>query len=166
MATKDDVWLAFESEVRNRQLYQAFAARAEDEGLGQIARLFRAAAESELVLAMTEVEELGLIGPTRENLHYAVAAEENEFQDAYAKFLLEARKEGNERAAAMFGNAMRVERGHHKLFSDALKVLLAKETFAAEPIYVCQACGNTVIGARPGACEICGSLSERFSEVE
>jgi len=166
MSTEDNLRLALDTEVRNRELYLAFAEKAEAEGLRQLARLFRATAESELVHARSQMEALGTIGSSVDNLRYAVASEEREFQDSYAEYLLQAQKEGDSRAAALFGKILKVEREHHRMFLDALAKILARQDLADAPVYVCSTCGNTVVGKRPEKCEFCGSPAEAFNEVD
>jgi len=99
MSTKENCIHALGDEARNRELYLAFAEKADADGQHQLARVFRAAAESELVHARAQVRELGLVGSSEENLKCAVAAEEREFQDKYAGYLREAQRENNHRAS-------------------------------------------------------------------
>jgi rubrerythrin len=165
MSTDKNCIRALEDEARNRELYLAFAEKADEEDQHQLARIFRAAAESELVHARAQVRRLGLVGSCEENLKYAVAAEEREFQDNYAGYLREARQEGNRLAAAMFARFLRVERGHYKLFRDLLARFHSGSTIADEPVCVCPECGNTVMGPRQDPCEICGRGGAEFVTI-
>jgi rubrerythrin len=165
MSTNENFRRAFDEEARNRELYLAFAEKAEAEGRRQLARLFRATAESELVHARSQIEALGMIGSSVDNLRRAVAAEEREFQDSYAEYLRQAQQEGDSQAAALFGKILKVEREHHRMFVDAMAKLLAGQELADAPVYVCSTCGNTVVGKRPRTCEFCGSPAEAFNEI-
>ena len=165
MTTQQNLARGLEEEARNRELYLAFADKADADGQHQLAKLFRATAESELVHARTQIRELGLVGTSLENVRYAVAAEEREFQDSYAGYLREAHEEGNERAAVMFSQILKVERTHHRMFSEAAAALLANQPLLETGVYVCQKCGNTVVGDRPGACEFCGQAGGTFREI-
>jgi len=165
MSVTDNLLLAFEEEAKNRERYLAFAEQADAEGKHQIARLFRAAAESELIHAVAELRALGEVKSTAENVQYAIDAEEREFQDVYAGFLREARREGNEETAVLWERILKVERGHYDLFNDALAALTGGEDFATGPAFVCRTCGNTVVGDLPPICPICSAPAEAFVEV-
>ena len=166
MSTKDNLRIALDTEARNRELYLAFAEKAEAEGRHQLARLFRATAESELVHARRQMEALGAVGSSADNLRFAVAAEEREFQNSYAEYLLQAQKEGDRAAATLFGRILKVEREHHRMFLDALANLLGGQDLADAPVYVCSVCGNTVVGQRPRTCKFCGAPAEAFNQVD
>ena len=165
MATARNLGQAFAEEAKNRDRYLVFAEKAEGEGMPQIARLFRAAAESELIHARAELEALGEIRSTVENLRYAVSAEENEFQGLYARFLKEALAEGDAGVAALFKNILAVERGHHALYSMALAAIADGQDLPERPVFVCRTCGNTVVGQPPEVCPVCGSPATAFGEV-
>jgi len=165
MSTNENLRRALDTEARNRELYIAFAAKAEAEGRHQLARLFRATAESELIHARCQMEALGVVGSSVDNVRYAIAAEEREFQDSYAEYLRQAQQEGDTRSAALFGKILKVEREHHRMFCDALAKLLARQDLADAPIYVCSTCGNTVVGKRPETCAFCGSPAKAFNEI-
>jgi len=165
MATEDNLTEAFAGESQANRKYLAFAKKADAEGHGQIARLFRAAAEAETIHAHAHLRVMGGIGDTAANLQAGVDGEGFEFQQMYPKFVAEAEAEGNQRALISFKNAMAVEEIHHGLYSQALASLTAGEDPADAPIHVCRICGNTVIGDAPDKCEICGAPKDRFSEI-
>jgi rubrerythrin len=165
MSITKNLWDAFAEEAKNRQMYLAFANQADAEGQPQVARLFRAAAESELVHARAELEMLEEVRSTAENLKWAAAAEEREFQDMYARFLQEAQSEGRHDAARLLGFIMKVERAHHKQFQDMAAAVDKGETIDERPVMVCQTCGNTVFGRQDQPCAVCGAGPEGFVEV-
>jgi rubrerythrin len=165
MSANDNFRLALDTEVRNRELYLAFAEKAEAEGQHQLARLFRATAESELIHARSLMEAGEVVGSSVDNVRHAVVAEEKEFQNSYGEYLRQAQQQGDSRAAALFGKILKVEREHHRMFLDALAKLLARQDLADAPVYVCSKCGNTVVGERPGTCEFCGAPAEAFNEI-
>ena len=70
--------------------------------------------------ALAELRILGEVKSTPENVRWAMATEEREFQDIYGRFLQQAREEGNQELAAVLGHILAVERGHHNLFGEAL----------------------------------------------
>ena len=165
MSTADNLRLAFTEEAKNSALYLIFAEKADSEGKPQAARMFRALAESELIHGRAELQLLGDNGATEDNVQFAIATEEREFQDMYARFLQDALKESNEEAAGLMSNIMKVERAHHDMLRKALAELLDGSDVAEGSIFVCSTCGNTVIGAQSEACSICGSEPEMFYEV-
>ena len=166
MSTPENLQEAFAGESQANRKYLAFARKAEKEGRPQIARLFRAAAHAETVHAHAHLGVMSGVKDTAENLRAAIDGEGFEFEQMYPKFVDEAEKEGNQGAVRSFRNAMAVEKIHHGLYREALETLQAGEDLAAQPIHVCQVCGNTVVGEAPDRCPICGSARERFVDVQ
>ena len=68
-------------------------------------------------------------------------------------------------AVKSFKNALAVEKVHHRLYKEALQALESGKDVPAASIYVCQVCGNTVVGRNPDACSVCGSPQSKFKEV-
>jgi rubrerythrin len=165
MATTDNLQDAFAGESQANRKYLAFAKKADADGKGQIARLFRAAAEAETVHAHAHLRVMGGVNETAENVQAAVDGEGFEFQEMYPKFLAEAEAEGNQAAIVTFRNALAVEEIHHGMYSDAQKALEAGGDLEAAPIFVCQICGNTVLGEAPDPCPVCGAPQAQFVEV-
>ena len=165
MSTTENLRLALAEEAKNRELYLAFAEKAEAEGNCQVARLFRAVAESELIHARSELEMLGAVKSTTENLQRAMWLEEGEFQKMYARFLKEVQEEPDEQTAAFWERILKVERGHHKLFREALTALVDGKDVADAPMYVCRSCGHTVAGRPLEPCGVCGAPADGFAEV-
>ena len=75
MATIDNLKAAFAGESQANRKYLAFAKKADADGLKQIAKLFRAAAEAETVHAHAHFRVMGGVGSTEENLNAAIAGE-------------------------------------------------------------------------------------------
>ena len=165
MSTVDNLRLAFTEEAKNSALYMAFAEKAESEGKPRAAQMFRALAESELIHGRSELRLMGDKTSTVDNVRFAMAIEENEFQDMYARFLQDAHRDGNEEAAGLMENILKVERTHYYLLQEAMAELLDGGDIAAAPMFVCRTCGNTVVGRQDEACSICGGPAEMFVEV-
>ena len=165
MATSENLEEAFAGESQANRKYLAFAKKADAEGYPQIAKLFRAAADAETVHAHAHLRVLGGIKTTAENVQAAVQGEGVEFQQMYPKFVAEAKAENNKAALNSFENALAVENIHHGLYSDALKIIQAKKDLPGSRIFVCQICGNTVLGQPPDKCPICGAPKTRFNEI-
>ena len=165
MATIDNLQEAFAGESQANRKYLAFAKKAEEDGLPQVAKLFRAAAAAETVHAHAHLRVMGGIKSTAENLEEAVEGEGFEFQEMYPKFLAEAEAEGNKPAVFSIKNALAVEEIHYGLYSQAVEAVKSGNDLPEEKIFVCQVCGNTVYGSPPETCPICGVPRARFSEV-
>jgi len=165
MSTSDNLQDAFAGESQANRKYLAFAKKAVQEGLPQIARLFRAAAAAETVHAHAHLRVMGGIGDTGANLQAAIEGEGFEFQEMYPKFVEEAEQEGNAPAVTTFRYAMEVEKVHHDLYSNALESAQAGRDVPAAAIHVCDVCGNTFVGDVPDRCPVCGASRDRFSEV-
>lgn len=166
MATTENLNAAFAGESQANRKYLAFAKRADADGRPQIARLFRAAAAAETVHAHAHLRAMGGVKDTAANLEAAVEGENHEATSMYPKFLAEAEAEKNQPAVVSFRNALAVEKVHRALYTQALDTHKAGKDLAAKPIFVCDVCGNTVLGAAPDTCPICGAAKSRFFEVE
>ncbi len=165
MATKDNLQEAFAGESQANRKYLAFARKAEQDKLPQVAKLFRAAAEAETVHAHAHLRVMGGIQSTAENLAAAIEGEGFEFQHMYPKFLSEARAEGNKPAEMSFQNALAVEEIHHGLYSKALEAVKSGTDLPGATLFVCPVCGNTVENGVPDKCAICGVPGDKFVEV-
>ena len=83
--------------------YTLFADRATDEGLEDIAGLFREIGEEERREHFREIAELlGLVRTTAENLEMALAGEVTEQRRLYPQYAGEARRAGDEEIAEQF----------------------------------------------------------------
>ena len=165
MATQENLQAAFAGESQANRKYLAFAARAQADGHPQIARLFRAAAAAETVHAHAHFRVMKGVADTAENLQAAIAGEAFEYREMYPKFLQEAESEGHKAAVISFKRALPVEEIHHGLYQDALASLGDGKDLPEAAIFVCDICGNTVLGEAPDRCPICGAPGGKFTEV-
>jgi rubrerythrin len=155
---------AFAGESQANRKYLAFAAKADQEGYPQAARLFRAAAEAETVHAHSHLRALKGVRGTRENIEEALAGETHEFKSMYPGMIEAARAEGNKEAERTFVFANEVEKVHANLYQQMLASLTAAgEAFA---YYVCPVCGFTAEKAAPETCPVCGAKGKMFKKVE
>lgn len=164
--TQENLQTAFAGESQANRKYLFFAEKADKEGYAQVARLFRAAAESETVHARNHLKTMGGIKSTRENLEAAAEGEYYEFIKMYPEFIKQAKAESNQEAETSFDWANKVEKLHHNLYQQALKALGEGKQLKDEPYFVCQGCGNTVGGEAPEKCPICGAPRKMFKRVE
>jgi len=165
MATTENLKAAFAGESQANRTYRAFAKKAEAEGYGQVAKLFRAAAHAETVHALAHLAASGRVKSTGENLQSAMEGEAHEFKEMYPEFVAEAEREENKRALSSFKNALAVEEIHHGLFTEASQVITTGKDMAGGPIVVCEVCGNTIMGEAPEACPVCGSPKSKFTQI-
>ena len=165
MATMDNLQAAFAGESQANRKYLAYAQQADEDGLSQVAKLFRAAAEAETVHAHAHFRVMGGVQDTVANLKDAIAGEGYEVKEMYPEFLAEAQKEDNKPAERSFKNALAVEEVHHGLYSKALEAVQSGKDLESTPIYVCPVCGNTVEGGVPDKCDVCGIPGSRFTAI-
>ena len=161
----DNLKNAFAGESQANRRYLAFAKKAEEENLSQIAKLFKAAAEAETVHALNHERLIGEIKSTVDNLSTAVSGETFEFKKMYPEYIKTAKTEGNQQAVWSFDVANKVEMIHAGLFSKAIVTLKMGQKPLAVDYYVCSVCGNTIEGEAPEKCPICGALKTKFSKV-
>lgn len=163
MSTIDDLKKAFAGESQANRKYLAFAGKADEEGYGQVARLFRAAADAETVHAHAHLKVMEGIRSTAENLEEAIEGETEEFTSMYPGMIERAEQEGNGAAVDSFRYANAVEKIHAGLYKKALDNLGENQEV---DYYVCQYCGNTVEGEPPDKCPICGAPKKMFKKID
>ena len=163
--TIENLKSAFAGESQANRRYLAYARKAEEEGLQQIAKLFRAAAEAETIHALNHLRVMGEIKSTTENLGTAVSGEIFEFKTIYPEYLAEARNEGNKQAVWSFDVANKVEQIHANLFSKAIETLKTGQKLASVDYFVCGVCGNTVENVVPERCPVCGAPKTKFFKI-
>ncbi len=154
--TQENLATAFAGESQANRKYLAFARQAEKEGLPQIAKLFRAAAEAETIHALAHLANMGGVGTTLQNLEAAVAGETYEFTEMYPPMVEQAKKEAH-RGKTMLGFANQAERVHAKLFQEALAAMKSGKDLSQMDVYLCPVCGDIEFGVAPDKCPICGS---------
>ena len=164
--TNENLQAAFAGESQANRKYLFFADKADSEGQKGIARLFRAAAEAETVHARNHLTVLGGIGATKDNLQTAIGGENYEFTQMYPEFIKQAQAESNKQAERSFDLANKVEQIHHGLYQKASQALESGAALEDKPYFVCQFCGNTVLGEAPETCPICGAPRSKFKRVE
>jgi rubrerythrin len=164
MSTMDNLKNAFAGESQANRKYLAFAQKADEDGFGQAAKLFRAAAAAETIHAHNHLKVMGGINITKENIREAIEGETHEYTKMYPEMIMEAEKEGDSRAAVRsFDLANKVESIHASLFQKALGHLDSNEPV---DYYVCRACGNTVENSVPDKCHICSAPGSMFVKID
>ncbi len=174
--TLENLQTAFNGESNAHARYLAFAVKADQEGYGGVASLFRAAARAEEIHAgnhLAEIKKLGgsaqakidgfVVKSTKENLEVAVRGETYERDVMYPDFYKQARAVGNNDAFRTFNYARNAEAEHAKLFMQAfnnLDNMRGKNTY-----YVCTVCGFTTTNLNFAKCHTCFSAKEKFVAV-
>lgn len=161
--TTKDLMEAFAGESQANRKYLAFAAKADQEGYPQVARLFRAAAEAETVHAHNHLRALKGIRSTKENLQEAVSGETHEFKEMYPGMIAAAKDAGNKDAERTFTFANEVEKVHAQLYQRYLETMEEKKLV---DIYICPVCGYTVEEAPPDNCPVCNAKAKVFKKID
>ena len=162
--THDNLKMAFGGESQANQKYRAFAKKAEQDGMPNIARLFRTAAEAERVHAETQLRGMDGVGSTADNLRTAIQGETYEFSKMYPPMLEQAEAEEH-KAARMFEHAMRAEKVHARIYAVALEAAQDGKDLAQAEFYLCPVCGYIELGKPAADCQICGTKAGKFEVV-
>jgi rubrerythrin len=142
--------------------YSVFAERAKTDGLGNIARLFEAAARSEEIHAGNHLKAMDGVQDTPSNLTAAAGGEEFEIEEMYPSYITLAEKQAEKRAMRTMNNALQAEKIHLALYRKAAEDLSAGKDIGKVDYYVCPVCGYTMEGEPPDICPICGARHETF----
>lgn len=154
---------AFAGESQANRKYLAFAKKADEEGLADVAKLFRAAAWAETVHAHNHLRNMAGVGTTAENLKAAIEGETHEFESMYPEMIKEAEEEGENVAKLSFSQANTVEKEHAELYQKAAQ---SPESFELPEVWVCEVCGHTHVGPAPENCPVCGAPKSKFTEIK
>jgi rubrerythrin len=163
--TDENLKAAFAGESQANQKYRAFAKKAEQEDLPNIARLFRTAAEAERRHAEGHLKAMDGIGSSVDNLRLAIHGETHEFTEMYPPMLEQAEAEGH-KARRMFGYAVLAEEVHARIYALALDAAQHGKDLAQAQIYLCPVCGYIELGQPTEDCPICGTKPDRFVVVD
>jgi rubrerythrin len=161
----DNLKTAFAGESQANRRYLAFAKKADQDGLPQIAKLFRAAAAAETVHALNHLRAMDGVKSTTENLDVAIAGENYEVVSMYPTMLGEAQTEGDKRAEKSFGYALETEKVHERLYRQAKEMLGKGKDIEEKTYYVCPVCGFTHEGPVDGKCPVCSTPAEKFEKI-
>lgn len=177
-ATLDNLQAAYNGESNAKARYEAFAVKADEEGVKGVAALFRAAAKSESIHAVKHAAAIKKLGAeaaatvgkpevktTRENLEAALKGEIAEKDTMYPAFIKQAEADGNAGAAMSFKGALAAEAGHAKLFRQALDEF---ESWKApgKTFLVCLVCGYTTPDMATKQCPVCAAPRSKFDLIK
>jgi rubrerythrin len=176
--TLENLQAAYNGESNAHARYLAFAKRADAEGYGQVASLFRAAARAEQIHLTNHtavIRKMGaepqanieapVVKSTWENLESAAnKGEAYERDTMYPQFIKQASAEGNRDAVQTFQFAQTAEAQHFRLFTAALKSLDQMKGESAT-YFVCTVCGYTTDELPATNCTSCLSPREKYEAV-
>jgi len=176
--TLQNLQAAYSGEKNAQTRYMAFAQKAEQEGYGQVASLFRAAARAEQIHEMNHaaviramsaepagIAEFPVVNSTRENLLAAAnRGEAYERDTMYPRFIEQASAEDNRDAIQTFEFARRAEAQHFNLFAAAVKNL-ENMRGTNHTYFVCTVCGYTTYEPVTANCVSCSSPAEKYEAV-
>ena len=131
--TEKNLWSAIVGEALAYLKYNAYAHRALEEGLPEIAQVFQEVAGAETIHGLNHLRVSGDIRSTLENLRTVTEGESKEFSTMYPRMIRDAQDEGRKDAADSFAMAMERERHHLEVFTQALDQLEARRTVAVAP---------------------------------
>lgn len=162
--TKKNVYTAFIGEAKAYFRLLAYAEKAEEEGIPQIALLFRAIADAERVHAtrhLNLVKDM-LVKDTDTNLEKSFQREKSISENEYLDFIKDAEEDGEKAAAFTFSQARDAETFHAKLYERAIYHVIRDEVKA---YHVCQVCGYVTSKKIPDKCPICQATKDKFKTI-
>jgi len=162
MSLKDDLKTAFAGESQACMKYFSFARRAEHEGLKNIAQLFKAAAEAELIHAHNHLRAMGLIKTSIDNVK-VILDEKVYTSEMYQPMIEHAKAEGDSWSTKSFCYAYEAGKVIARLFEKALKNISEEKE---ADYFLCKVCGFVIENDIPEKCPICGSQKKVFKKID
>lgn len=169
---------AYNGESNASAKYLEYAKKADAEGFGGVAALFRAASIAEGVHMKNHAAVIRNMGAepkaairvpeiksTAENLKDSITGESYERDTMYTEFMIEARRSGNKEALRSFNFAKIAEGEHAKLYAAALSQLDDKKGVAVT-YFVCRTCGWTTSDTQLRKCPVDFTAREDFEVVD
>ncbi|MCX8118049.1 MAG: rubrerythrin family protein [Desulfobacterota bacterium] len=153
----------YEAEAKAALRLKVFAKKADQEGLPQMAKLFRVIAFSEEIHGERALRMLREIKDTESNLKESFQSETGIAGVAYENFIALAENAGDTASATIFSQARDVEEGHAKLYKMAINHLIGERETT---YYVCQVCGFVADGHCPETCPVCSAPKDQFVEFK
>jgi rubrerythrin len=163
--TTENVKAAFIGEAKAYFRLLAFAQKADEEEIPQIALLFRSIAEAEKVHAMRHLNLMKdvIVKDTDTNLEKSFQSEKTVSENVYPDFIKDAEDEEEKIAALTFSQARDAESFHAKLYERAMYQVIKDEVKA---YHVCQICGYVTDKKLPDKCPICSAPKEKFTTMD
>ncbi|MBI4294825.1 MAG: rubrerythrin family protein [Chloroflexi bacterium] len=153
---------AYAGESMAHMRYSIYSDVAEQEGLPNVSRLFRAIAFAEKVHATNHYRELRNIGESPRNLQIAIDGETFEVEEMYPSYRAVAELQGEKGALRSTDWALQAEKIHAAMYRNAREATLRGQDVTLGTVHICQVCGHTVEGEAPDQCPVCQSLKDKF----
>ena len=163
--TKDNIMKAFVGEAKAYFRLLAYAEKAREEDVPQVALLFSAIAEAERVHATRHMNLLRdlLVKDTDTNLMRSFQREKSISENEYPDLIKAAEEDGEQAAALTFSQARDAEGFHMKLYERAIYQVIKNQVKA---YHVCQVCGYVTDKKIPAKCPVCGAPQDKFKTIE
>ena len=126
--TERNLWNAIVGEAMAYLKYNAFAHKALEEGLPEVAQVFQEVAGAETIHGMNHLRVAGEIRSTIDNLRTVTEGETKEFSFMYPRMIRDAQDEDRQDAVSSFSLALEREKHHLEVFSQALQQLEIRQT--------------------------------------
>ena len=160
---REAFYKVYEGEAKAALRLRIFGKKAEEEGLPQIAQLFRVIAFSEEIHGERALRMLKEIKDTETNLKESFASETRVAEVAYDRFLTLASEIGDPAATHIFSHSRDVEDVHANLYKKAMNHLMEERETT---YYVCTVCGYVSDGVCPDTCPVCSAPGGQFVEFK
>ena len=160
--TEASLKAAFAGESQAAEKYLIFAEQAEEEGLPNVAKLFRAISFAETRHARNHLRTMKGIQATADNLKTAFEGESFEIDEMYPAYQEIAKVQGNTQAGRSVKYALKAEMDHKWMYAQSRETVLAGRDIEDKPVSVCLICGHTVIGDLPDKCPVCAAPKEYY----
>jgi rubrerythrin len=175
--TLDNLQAAYNGESNASARYLAFAEKADKEGYGQVASLFRATSKSEGIHAANFAKHIKAlkaepkadikkpeVKSTKENLEAAIKGESHESDALYPGFIAQAKADNIKGAVMALTGAQKTEAEHARLYKDALANLSSWKN-GKKDFLVCDVCGYTTVDFSLKKCPVCHSPRSKMDKV-
>jgi rubrerythrin len=158
--TEQNLKTAFAGESQAHTKYRYYAAKAREDGYGQIGELFEETAGNEKEHAKLWFKFLhgDEVPSTKDNLKDAAGGENYEWTDMYAGFAKTAKEEGFDKIAFLFEAVGKIEKVHEERYLKLLENVKKGEVFKRNGVVVwkCANCGHLHIAKEaPAICPVC-----------
>lgn len=173
--TEENLRSAYAGESLAHMRYGIYSQRAEERGLPNIARLFRAVAYAERVHASNHYRNITSKGDAvtvsvagfgsrtiPEDLQIDIDGEDFEVNEMYPAYLEVAHMQKEYAAEISFRYAWEAEKTHAAFFRRAKEAVDSGGDLELGHVCVCSVWGHTVEGEVPDHCPICKAKRDKF----
>jgi rubrerythrin len=173
--TEGNLRSAYAGESQEHMRYTIYSQRADDGGLPNVARLFRAIAYSERIHASNHYRNImskrdavtvSMAGfgsrTTAEDLQIGMDGENFEVHEMYPAYLEVARTQKEYAAEVSFSYAWEAEKTHAAFYQRAKDAAVSGDDLDLGKVCVCVVYGYTLEGEAPDTCPVCKAKKDKF----